>query len=43
MRPINILLTGFVTAFIIMLFIYLIKKASAKWNIPIVSAVAAEV
>lgn len=33
----------FVTVFITMVFIYIIKKASAKYNIPIVKTIAQEV
>jgi uncharacterized membrane protein len=37
------LVNMFVQVFITMIFIYFIKKASAKFNIPIVSKIAEEV
>lgn len=33
----------FVTVFITMVFMWIIKKASAKYHIPVVSTIAAEV
>lgn len=37
------LLNTFVTVFITMIFIYIIKKAAVKYNIPIVNTIAKEV
>lgn len=37
------LINTFVTVFITMIFIYIIKKAAAKYDIPIVSNIAKEV
>lgn len=37
------LINMFVTVFITMIFIYIIKKVSAKYNIPLVKQIAEEV
>lgn len=40
---VNFWIQAFVSTFITMLMIYLIKQIAVKWNIPVVSTVANEV